>query len=217
MKVIQTVSGCKTFVDFAVTKDENLADIYSMSCSVLDRENIKENIEKYLTITESDVNWKTLKRENGKQKVSKELFDVISAFLTGSARGRCDSTFESNETQNEIPVENYPRVDIIFSIDTRLANDLEYQNIEELTQKINENQQKRRDRFDEWARNWESMTPEQIEDLNQRYEEEIQHEQEQEMQDDPDYEPSDSEDDSETGSSSEDETTETDSDTDDEL
>ena len=204
MKVVQSISGDKSFIDFAITKDNVKADIYSISNSVLDKKNFKEKLDKYVTLTESDIPWSKIKIENGKQKVDKEFFDIISAFLTGSTRGRTDSTFEDNPHGDNGYDSKRPRMETIgitLSIDTRVTNDDEYKNMEELVRQIQENQQQRTDRFDEWGKSWESMTPEEIEDLNRRYEEEMQRELEMQIDDDPDYEPESSDSNSNSGSS----------------
>jgi hypothetical protein len=200
MKVLQTVSGDKSFIDFAITKDEKVADIYSISSSSLIRENFKEKLDKYVTLTESGIPWNKIKIEKGKEQVDTEKFEIISAFLTGSTRGRSDSTFE-NGNGNPDP-ESDPkrqRMEITLSIDTRLTNEDEYQ---ELIKQIRENEQKRRDQLDDYVRGWESMSPEEIEELNRKYDDAIKQEAEQQIQDDPDYEPdSNSDSDSDSDSS----------------
>lgn len=191
MKIVQSISGDKSFVDFAITKDQKTADIYSVSSSVLKREDLKEKLDKYVTLTESEIPWNKIKTETGEQKVENELFDLISAFLTGSTRGRSDSTFEEPEPKRQ-------RMEITLSIDTGLANDEQYA---DLISDIQNRQQQRMDKFDEWVRGWEAMTPEEIDELNRRYEMEMLQEAEQQFADDPDYEPESSDEDDSGGSS----------------
>lgn len=191
MKIIQSESGDKSFIDFAITKDGKTADIYSVSSSVLKREDLKEKLDKYVTMTESGIPWTKIKTETGDQKVDKELLDLISAFLTGSTRGRSDSTFEDPEPKRQ-------RMEITLSIDTGLSNDDQYA---DLINDIQNRQQQRTDKFDEWIKGWEAMTPEEIDELNRRYEMEMLDEAEQQFADDPDYEPESSDEDDSGGSS----------------
>ena len=147
MKVVQSISGDKTFVDFAVTKDEKVADIYSVLISTLSRTDFKEKLDKYVTLTESQVDWNGIKIEKGKQQVDADTSQIISAFLSGSTRGRTDSTFKNDEPDEPEPKRQ--RTEIILQIDTRLTNEEEYQ---DLIKQINENQQNRKDQFDEYIR-----------------------------------------------------------------
>lgn len=212
MKVTQTISGDDELIDFAVSSDGKVADIYTMHVSSLTKKDLHAKINEYVTLTDPNVGVKTLKEENGKDKVNETLFNIVSAFLKGSKRGRSDSVFDKDErgskklkgeTQDDIPL-------IVVDID--LTNTEEYGNLTTLMNAIRENIERRKIQAEEWGKKWENLTEEEINELDRKYEEEIKREEEFERLNDPDYVPGiseeyedDSEDDSEDEFDSEDE------------